>query len=127
MPDNHEIVINVCYGGFTLSHDAIAAYKHQTGTDIDLDDPPRDDPALVRVVKELGTRADGQYAKLKIVQIPAQYARFYTIREYDGYESVSINHSDYKIHSAKRMLLDPSLAHRDKIARALAVLNAELE
>lgn len=31
---------------------------------------PRDDPDLVAVVEELGDAANGQYGKLKIVEIP---------------------------------------------------------
>jgi len=127
MSDQHEIVLNVCYGGFGLSQEAQDAYRHRTGTDFDECEGPRDDPALVAVVKELGTRADGLFAKLKIVHIPAQYARFYSIREYDGHESVRILYDAYKICSAKRMLRDACLTQRDKITRALAVLDAELE
>lgn len=127
MTDKHEIVINTCYGGFGLSEEAEKTYKAQTGANVDDWQTPRDDPTLLKIVKELGTRADGQYAALKVVQIPAQYAQFYTIREYDGNESVRIEYNAYKIHSAKRMLLDPALTQRERISRALAVLNAGLD
>ena len=52
----------------------------------------RSDPILVQVVEELGKKANGSYAKLRIANIPAGTA--YRIDEYDGYESVMTS-SDY--------------------------------
>ena len=46
----------------------------------------RTDPILVQVVEELGERANGDYARLRIADIPA--GTLYRIDEYDGYESV---------------------------------------
>lgn len=45
---------------------------------------------LVRVVRELGTDANGDCAKLKIVDIPADVR--WTIQEYDGKEHVAEQH-----------------------------------
>lgn len=47
----------------------------------------RTDPILVQVVEELGEKANGPYAKLRIEDIPA--GTLYRIDEYDGYESVN--------------------------------------
>lgn len=44
----------------------------------------RHDPVLVQVVEELGDKANGQYAKLRIAEVSGPYK----IQEYDGYESV---------------------------------------
>jgi len=69
-----RIVINNCYGGFGLSDRALAEYKKLTGiADEDFYDRDiaRDDPYLVKVVKELGMTANGSHANLKIVEIPA--------------------------------------------------------
>lgn len=49
-------------------------------------DIPRDDPALVQVVEELGDKANGRHAKLTIEDVPA--GALYRIDEYDGNESV---------------------------------------
>ena len=46
----------------------------------------RTDPILVQVIEELGERANGDYAKLMIEELPA--GTLYRIDEYDGYESV---------------------------------------
>lgn len=53
-------------------------------------DIPRHDPVLIQVVKELGERASGSCAKLKVVEIPNDVA--YEIGEYDGIEHVYENH-----------------------------------
>lgn len=50
----------------------------------------RDDPALVQVVEELGDRANGSAASLKVVEIPDDVEWY--IEEYDGSEWVSEAH-----------------------------------
>lgn len=57
-----------------------------------LDNRPdkRDDPLLVQVVEELGTKANGSHAELKVVEIPADVD--FIIDEYDGMESVAETH-----------------------------------
>lgn len=50
-------------------------------------DLERDDPILVQVVEELGSKAaSGCFAKLAIVELPP--GTLYKIDEYDGYESI---------------------------------------
>jgi hypothetical protein len=46
----------------------------------------RNDPALAQVVEELGDKANGSYAALRIIELPA--GTLYRIDEYDGIESV---------------------------------------
>ncbi len=57
------------------------AYSAQTWEDRTVD---RHDPVLVQVVEELGDKANGKYAKLKIEEVSGPYR----ITEYDGFESV---------------------------------------
>lgn len=136
-----KIVINNCFGGFGLSHEAVMRYFEikgitvypEQGTDywkfwtywtvkpedrieskegddfykMSIKDRQaynkahseqtiyernieRDDPALVQVVEELGSKANGEHAELKIVNIPDNV--LWHISEYDGRESVSENH-----------------------------------
>lgn len=49
-------------------------------------DLSRDDPVLVQVVEEMGEKAYGRYAELKVVEIPDDVN--WEIAEYDGMESV---------------------------------------
>ncbi len=134
-----KLVINRCYGGFSLSHEAMMRYAEIKGIkfypeeeafgfttyytvpkdqrvepkegeefykmsleerraynkrcvneqlyDRDLE---RDDPVLVQVVEELGSKADGRYAELEIVEIPDDVR--WQIEEYDGKEWVAEQH-----------------------------------
>jgi hypothetical protein len=91
------VVINDCYGGFGLSDRAREEYKKMAGiTDPDFYDRnvARDDPYLIKVVKELGTAASGSHAKLKIVEIPGDVE--WHISDYDGAEHVAENHRTWK-------------------------------
>lgn len=109
------VVINACHGGFGLSHKACVLYLDRSRVDYTVEDREsrfstqkfgpqilvngelfsdraiaRDDPVLVSVVHELGERAWGVHAELKIVEIPA--AVKWQIDEYDGWEWVAEVH-----------------------------------
>ena len=111
-----KIVVNRCHGGFGLSHKAVLRYADlkgitlywekggilvHYGTDpnfmdkgnpgwFSVGDIPRDDPALVQVVEELGEAANGECAELKVVKIPDAIS--WAIEEYDGLERVAEEH-----------------------------------
>jgi len=51
----------------------------------------RHDPTLIQVIEEMGDRANGDHAKLRIEELPSGTA--YRIDEYDGNESVQTNES----------------------------------
>jgi len=53
-------------------------------------DIPRDDPALVQTVEELGKAASGKYSSLKVVEIPDDVE--WQIEEYDGVEWIAEKH-----------------------------------
>ena len=67
------------------------AYSKTVFTDRDI---ARDDPYLVQVVEELGERANGRHAQLKVVEIPADVD--WEIDEYDGDEWVAEKHRTWK-------------------------------
>ena len=88
-----KIVINTCYGGFGLSEEAFAQFREIKGLGVQYDfdgDIPRDDPVLIQIVEQLGQRSHGDYAKLKVVEIPDDVK--WHIGEYDGCEWVAENH-----------------------------------
>ena len=148
-----KIVINVCFGGFSLSNKAIKRYLELKGKechtykndfsnkiftkisdDNDLfcpftftkdfgdefeepewkdkkgvktkeykkvwdyhfssNDVKRDDSILIKVIKELGKKADGKCAKLSIVEIPDDVE--WEIEEYDGVEKVVEKHRSWE-------------------------------
>jgi hypothetical protein len=123
-----EIIVNTCYGGFSLSEEAKRQYTDKTKSDRDSwYDVPRDDPDLVSIVKALGASANGEHSLLGITRIPGQYARFYSIGEYDGQEWVKVHYNQYKVQKARAILLNRSLTQTERISRAAAVLGADLE
>lgn len=102
-----KIVLNMCYGGFSLSREAVLLGREISGDpnwgvqcikgDIvdpnstinhdygDIMDVERKDPVLIQVVEQLGSeKASGIGAKLKVVDIPK--GTLYRIEECDGYE-----------------------------------------
>jgi hypothetical protein len=101
-----EIVINGCFGGFSLSRkavlrlaelgqqDAIEELESEFFKNNDYDgflrSIPRDDPLLVKVVTELGEKANGECARLHIADIPDNVD--WEIDEYDGNETVEEKH-----------------------------------
>lgn len=134
-----EIIINTCYGGYSLSHAAMLRYAELKGITLYLEKDkfgfytywtvPKDqqesqsnwvemtateriesvariseqqldgrdfrtDPNMIQVVKELGKRANGALASLKIVTIPDDVE--YTIEEYDGKEHIAESHRTWE-------------------------------
>ncbi len=108
-----QIVINTCYGEFSLSHaaflrlremgqpDALAEHdiaEHRLGAR----EPSlnrfctgiaRDDRKLIQVVQELGVAANGHCADLKIVEIPPEIA--WTVAIEKGIERVHEAHRQW--------------------------------
>ncbi len=60
---------------------------------IDVRPETRADPDLVRVVEELGDAANGDCAKLRVIEIPDGVS--WEIDEYDGMESVAEKHRSW--------------------------------
>ncbi len=58
------------------------------------EDIPRDDPDLIKVVKNLKAKANGSCANLKIIKIPNDVK--WEIEEYDGIELVAESHRTWE-------------------------------
>lgn len=87
-----EVVINRCYGGFSLSKKAKERLREcgvvwkNPDTEVE-----RENPILIQVVKELGVEAaSGTFCKLKIIEIPDGIE--WLIQDHDGYEYVAEAH-----------------------------------
>jgi hypothetical protein len=109
MSEKTKIVINACYGGFSISNAAMKRYAELmgfeykapvkeyytsyvidlAGTEISDYEINRTDPVLVQVVEELGDEANGMCSKLKIVEL--EKGALYRIEEYDGFENIEVN------------------------------------
>lgn len=85
-----KVVINRCYGGFSLSE---KAYEY---LDIPWDghgfkyNGDRTNLKLIECVEKLGKDANGEFAELKVVDIPDDVE--WVIEEYDGLEWVAEKH-----------------------------------
>lgn len=111
-----KVVINRCFGGFGLSHEAVLRYAEIKGMNLVVEEKEssfnrynyyidevkkenfwydsmiedRSDSALVQVVEELGEKANGFAAELAVVDIPDDVEWY--IEEYDGIEHVAERH-----------------------------------
>ena len=77
-----KLVLNCCYGYFSLSDFA----RKELGLDW-YADPMRDDPALIALVEKYGARCNGRSANLQVITLPDNCTDW-TIREYDGLEEI---------------------------------------
>ena len=85
-----RIVINRCYGGFGLSDEAMELIYGIDFRNYSEYDVARDDPRLVQAVGFLGPRANGDFAELRVVEIPDDVK--WVIKEYDGMEHIAEVH-----------------------------------
>ena len=87
-----KVVYNACNGDFSISLEALErmqelGFRGETSVfkgRVDLYDCERHNPILVQAVEELGYKASGRYADLKIAEVSGPYR----IEEYDGAETV---------------------------------------
>ena len=113
-----SIVLCVRHGGFSLSRDAFLRLREMGNpvalAEVDIGEPwdkskpdhlrghyldgfcrsiDRDDPQLLKVVRELGQRAAGSCCELGIAEIPDGVE--WAIDDYDGYETVEEVHREW--------------------------------
>ena len=85
-----KVVINGCYGGFSLSDEALAYLGIPGGSRYAYDDD-RANPKLVECVEKLGEAAShGLGSSLYVVEVPDDVK--WTITDYDGIEHVEEVH-----------------------------------
>jgi hypothetical protein len=113
-----KLVISKSYGGFGLSRKALHVLREMKNvyalkeTDIGekyadsdhiretvysganhdsfVDDIPRDDPDLIKIVEELGSECNTRFSNLVVIEIPDGVE--WEIEEYDGNECISEKH-----------------------------------
>jgi len=90
-----EIVINDCYGGFSLSRNACEALGLKYPQDkYEYAYTGRGDPKLIEVVKRLGDPASGVAARLKIIKVDCDDVLRGYLVDYDGNESVQYGYRE---------------------------------
>lgn len=115
-----KVVINKCYGGFGVSPEGVKwlkehnselveiyPYKYICGeklyndgkhsynlvSEYDFEGDLRTHPDLIQMVEELGDKASGDLAELKIVEIPDNIK--WSIQDYDGVEWIAEEHREW--------------------------------
>lgn len=86
-----KIVLNISYGGFSLSDEAIVMLQQMTGNKnlnrfSYLEEDLRGDKNLIAAVEKLGQRANGKNANLIVTEIPT--GAEIMIMEEDGWEFI---------------------------------------
>lgn len=79
-----QIVLNECWGGFSLSQKACAIL----GLPSPYSNIRRTDPRLIQCVQTLGSEVNGRNAELNIINIPDDVTDW-EINEYDGMETLT--------------------------------------
>ena len=87
-----KMVINKCYGGFSLSEEACKYLGTNDPYDY-TDAEKRSDPKLIECVEKLGEKANGKYALLKIVEVPDDVPL--ELYNYAGEETVHEKHKSW--------------------------------
>lgn len=90
-----NVLYNDCYGGYSLSEQAVDHLNHTYGwnkSSSDLSDM-RHDPRIIALYKEKGSEwMSGECSKIEIVEIEADG---YKIDDYDGKEKVIECYADF--------------------------------
>ena len=115
-----KVAYNGRFGGFGLSREASIRLR-ELAPDIYEDLDPhyaadRSDPNLIKVIEEMGESANGSYASLYIANVPDGVP--WTINEYDGSESVSVDWKALVGESVSASELDFEIV-RDRMIKAL--------
>lgn len=85
-----KIVINNTYGGFHLSPSGEAFLAFKGLSQEEINEPPRNHPALVEMVESLGDVACASCCSLRVVEVPDDVQ--WQIDDYDGVEWVAEKH-----------------------------------
>ncbi len=90
-----KVVINDCFGGFSLSEKVLDWLKHKKQiSDLDQYEIARNDPDLIEGIETFKEESGSKYSKLKIVEIPDNVD--YIIEEYDGKEWIAEKHLTWR-------------------------------
>jgi hypothetical protein len=138
--DQIELLYNGCYGGWGISTEAYNLYnlkmleKDSSFEPLDKqykcsfeNNIERHNPILVQIYHEIGKKMNDTYSKICVKTIPKKYENYYIITEYDGIESVVINHIQYEYDTfkstLKEILIDDTILSDAKINKLIKMLD----
>lgn len=94
-----KVLYNDCYGGFDLSMAFKEEYEKRTGAPLEIlsayvrvgANSIRCDPMAIKLFEEKGSEwCSGPHSLLEIREVPAVFANYWEIEDYDGNENVRI-------------------------------------
>lgn len=107
-----KVVINTCFGGFSISKECAERMKElgclQAKAELEASSKywygsghvgnfeggyKRTSPYLIQAVEELGVKANGKYSRIVVVKIPEDIKWY--IDEYDGRETIREEHRSW--------------------------------
>jgi hypothetical protein len=86
-----KLADDVKRGWIQLSEGKVVLDEHRSTYE---SSAPRECPRLIEVVESMGEKANGEFAKLRVVEIPSGIE--YEIDEYDGNESIDEVHRTWR-------------------------------
>ena len=118
------IVVNGCYGGFELSEWARDQFKDRAREDGYIPEPERTDPRLIQLVETHGSKVNGPCSSLRVEYMPKDYAKkkCYTIKEYDGAESLVLQYDKYKVVRMTEIINSTNVADNEKIVQLKKII-----
>ena len=116
-----SVMYNARFGSFSFSSEAIEEYnlrkpkdvpEMRMSTCVGID---RTDAVMAQICKEMGPKANGMFANIQIEKVPARFSEYFSIRDYDGMETVCISFRKYQLECILRILDTPRMSNDEKI------------
>jgi hypothetical protein len=121
---SYKVVYNSKCGGFGMSREGLAEYNRLTSLHVKgYYCIERDDLVLIQLVEIMGKEIDDECSRLKIKEFPIKYKSFLKWTDYDGCETVCIDHEQYLISNIRDVKDDINLSSDEKISRIHELYN----
>lgn len=121
-----EILYNASFDGeYTISDEAQQLYRLQMNElHIHPDDfEDRQNLLLIQIYHQLKSKFSGKSSNIKVKRIPKIYENHFHIHEYNGFESIIINYSQYEVNlllrNFKQIILHSTLTNDAKIQQLI--------
>ena len=136
LPETHneeyiEILYNACFGEYTISDEAQQLYRllmkeHHSDYDFEHEHDDFEDRQnffLIQIYHQLKHKFSAKYSHIKVKRIPKIYENHFHIHEYNGFETIIINYSQYEVNlllrNFKQIILHPTMTNDAKIQRLI--------
>ncbi len=130
---SQPVIVNPGYGGFTLDEYLLDQFNNIFGSDnfnpYDPELSVRTHPKVISLFEELFNQTNSKiYKGLLFLYIPQQYVKYdaFSIREYDGSETIELNNHKLAIEMIKEIMNDNIKSQSNKISEINEILEHPL-